>query len=71
MPQTATFGSVLEEADQLTLDEQEALVEVLRHRTAEQRRQQIVEDAREGEEEFRRGECQPTTVADLMAELRS
>ncbi len=70
MSQTATFRSVLEDADQLTLDEQEALVDVLRHRTAEQRRQQIVEDVFEGEEEFRRGECQPTTVSDLMAELQ-
>ena len=69
MSQTATFQSVLEVADQLTLDEQETLVEVLRHRTTEQRRQQIVDDVREGEEEFRRGECKPTTVADLMAEL--
>ena len=69
MSQTATFQSVLEDADQLTLDEQETLVEVLRHRTAEQRRQQIIEDVREAEEEFRRGECKPTTVADLMAEI--
>ena len=69
MSQTATFRSVLEDADQLTLDEQETLVQVLRHRTAEQRRQQIIEDVREAEEEFRRGECQPTTVADLMAEI--
>lgn len=69
MSQTATFRSVLEDADQLTLDEQETLVQVLRHRTAEQRRQQIIEDVREAEEEFRRGECKPTTVADLMAEI--
>ena len=70
MSQTATFRSVLEDADQLTLDEQEALVDVLRHRTAEQRRQQIIEDVHEAEEEFRRGECKPTTVAELMTELR-
>ena len=71
MSQTATFRSVLEDADQLTLDEQEALVDVLRHRTAEQRRQKIVEDVLAGREEFRRGECKPTTVAELMAELQS
>ena len=71
MPQNATFRSVLDEAGQLTLDEQEALVEVLRHRTAEQRRQQVVEDVFAGREEFRRGECKPMTVAELMAELQS
>ncbi|MCX7411611.1 MAG: hypothetical protein NTZ32_26345 [Planctomycetales bacterium] len=70
MSPTATFRSVLEDADQLTLDEQETLIEVLRHRTVEQRRRQIVEDIHEAEEQFRRGECKPTTVADLMAELR-
>lgn len=71
MPQTVTFGSVLEDADQLSLDDQEALVEVLRRRTAEQRRQKIVEDVLAGREEYRRGQCKPTTVAELMAERQS
>ena len=71
MSQTVTFGSVLEDADQLTLDEQEALVEVLRRRTAEQRRQKIVDDVLAGREEYRRGECKPMTVAELMADLQS
>ncbi len=71
MSQTVTFGSVLEDADQLTLDEQETLIEVLRRRTAEQRRQKIVDDVRAGREEYRRGECKPMTVAELMADLQS
>ena len=69
MSQTVTFGSVLEDADQLTLDEQETLVEVLQRRTAEMRRQQVIDDVHDAEAEFRRGECKRTTVADLMAEI--
>ena len=69
MSQTVTFGSVLEDTGQLTLEEQEALVEVLRRRIAEQRHQRIVDDVREGEAEYLRGECQVMTVEELMAEL--
>ena len=71
MPQNATFDSVLDEAEQLSLDEQETLVEVLRHRVAEHRRNQIVRDVQAAREEFLRGDCLPTTAADLLAELQS
>ncbi len=69
MPQKVTFGSVFNDTEQLTLDDQEALIEVLRRRTAELRRQQIVDDVHDAEAEFSRGECKRTTVADLMAEI--
>ena len=70
MSQAPTFGRVLDEADQLTLDEQETLVEILRHRVAEHRRRQIVEDVREAREEFQRGGCRSVTALELMAELQ-
>ncbi len=70
MPQVTPFGRVLDEADQLTLDEQETLVEILRHRVAESRRQQIVEDVRTAREEFQRGDCRPVTALELMNELQ-
>ncbi|MBC8113971.1 MAG: hypothetical protein H7062_06315 [Candidatus Saccharimonas sp.] len=70
MPQNTAFRSVLDEAEQLTLDEQETLLEILRHRLAEHRRKQIAEDVLAARAEFLRGECLPTTAAELMAELQ-
>ena len=70
MSQNTTFRSVLDEAEQLTLDEQETLLEILRHRLAEHRRQQIAKDVLAGREEFLQGKCPTTTAVELMAELR-
>ena len=69
MSHQASFQSVVDQADQLTLDEQESLVEILRHRLAEQHRKQIVNDVLVTREEFLRGECHPVTAVELIATL--
>ena len=67
MTPATNFADVLEDAEQLTADEQEALMDILRHRLAELRRKQI-EAARS---EFQQGRCRPVTPDDLIAEISS
>ncbi len=68
---TACFGEVLEAVDKLSADEQETLVLIVRRRLAEQGRKRLAQDILESREEFAQGQCDPTTVEDLMKEIRS
>jgi hypothetical protein len=67
----APFGDVLEAADQLTPDEQEQLVAILRRRLAERGRKRVAGEVEESRQEFSRGGCQAVTPDDLMTELLS
>lgn len=71
MPQTVAFGEVLDAADQLSLDEQEALIEILHRRLAQAGRQRVVAEVREAQDEFVAGQCQPVTPDDLMRDILS
>lgn len=71
MHQPMPFGEVLEAVDQLSPEEQEALVEIVRRRAAERGRKRLAADIREADEEFAKGQCQPATVDELMDELLS
>ncbi len=71
MGQTIPFGEVLEAIDQLSSEEQETLLAVVQRRLAERRRQQLAADIQEARTEFATGQCQPTTVEDLMKEILS
>ena len=69
MEATLQFGDVLEAVDALTLDEQETVVDVLRRRIAERRREELAEDVEEAYREFLAGNCKPCTPDELMAEV--
>jgi hypothetical protein len=69
MEAVMTFGQILEAADGLPLDEQETLVDILRKRIVEQRRERIVRDIRSAEQEFKAGRCRRVTPDELMAEI--
>jgi hypothetical protein len=71
MAQTMPFGEVLEVIDQLSLDEQETLVDILHRRMAERGRQQLVAEIEAARQEFAEGGCQPATTDDLMKEILS
>jgi len=71
MENTEDFGEVLEAVDRLSLDEQEALLDIVRRRTAEQRRKRLAQDIREAQEEFAQGRCAATTADELMKEILS
>ena len=65
------FGEILEAADQLTLEEKEALVDVLNHRIVAQRRRELSLDVAEANREFDAGRVQVVTPDDLMKEITS
>jgi hypothetical protein len=67
----APFSDVVEAAGNLSLEEQEALVGILQHRVAEQRRELMAEEVAEADREFQRGACRPAGPDELMRELQS
>lgn len=69
MPQAAVFNEVVEAADSLSVAEQEALVDILRHRMAETRRNELLGYLREARREYHTGQAQIANVDDIMDEL--
>jgi hypothetical protein len=51
-----SFGEILEEADKLSLEEQEVLIDVLSRRAADRRRDQLGRDIRKARREFKEGQ---------------
>jgi hypothetical protein len=64
------LNQVLETAMQLPLEQQEMLIEILRHRHIEQRREEMARDAEESLQLFREGQLKPQPVEGIIAELR-
>ncbi len=71
MAQTMPFGEVLEVIDQLSLEEQETLIDILHRRMAERGRKQLVAEIEAARQEFAEGRCQAATADDLMKEILS
>lgn len=71
MTDTHSFNDILEAVEELNFDQQETLVGILRRRLAERRRAELVRNVQEASEEYRRGECRPTTPDELMREILS
>ncbi len=69
MSQSMQFGDVLEAIDQLSLDDQESLVDIVSRRIAERSRKQLAVEVRDARQEFAAGLCQPMTTEDLMSEI--
>ncbi len=69
MTQTATFGEVLDAADQLSLDERAALIDILRRRIADERRQQLLADVQEARAELAAGGGRAVTTDELIGEI--
>ena len=71
MTQTMPFGEVLEAIDQLSMDEQETLINILHCRMAERGRQQLVAEIEAARQEFAGGGCQVATADELMKDILS
>ena len=71
MEQLIPFGEVLEAIDQLSLDEQETLLDIVQRRIAERGRKLLVAEIQEARQEFAAGGCHPATAAELMEEILS
>ena len=71
MEKTLSFGEVLDGVEQLSLEDQEALTDIIRRRIIERRRAELAKDIREAQEEFKAGDARPVTPGELMAEILS
>jgi len=65
-----TFSDVVDAADDLSVDEQETLVEILRRRIAKRNRDALVRDVADARAEFQSGRARTSSVSDIMDEVR-
>ena len=64
-----TFQKVLDIVESLPEYQQEDLIDIIRRRLIEQRRDRLADSIREAREEYTRGEVKKGSVDDLMKEL--
>ncbi|MDM8564548.1 hypothetical protein QUF74_02750 [Candidatus Halobeggiatoa sp. HSG11] len=65
------FNDVLENVEYLSLDEQESLIDLLRHRIAEHRRQEITKLISSARKEYKEGKLKPETPQDIIKSILS
>ena len=64
-----TFQKALEIIESLPEEQRESLMEIVKHRLIEQRRDRLVQSIKEAREEYRQGNVKKGTVDDLMRDL--
>ena len=69
MVKTLSFGEVLEGVEALSLEDQEILRDILHRRIIERRREELVQDVQQAQQEFQAGACRPATPEELMNEI--
>ena len=67
--QTVSFQDALELIESLPEYQQEDLIDIVRHRLMEHRRELLAENIKEAKEEYARGKVKKGSVDDLMKEL--
>ena len=63
------FADVVDSVERLSTDEQETLVEIIRHRLAQRRREVLASEVAEARAEYARGEARPASAEDMLAEI--
>ncbi len=71
MSHAISFNELLEAADSLSLEEQESLVDVIRRRVANRRRQEITSLVVSAREEHKAGKLRPESPDEIMQSLLS
>ncbi len=71
MEQTIPFEEVLEAIYELSLEEQETLLDILHRRLAEQSRKIVAAEIQEARKEFAEGRCQLSTAEEIMKDVLS
>ena len=66
---SSRFQQAIESVEQLSPDDQALLIEIIRRRLIEQRRDGMAEEIAEARVAYRHGKVQRGTVADLIKEL--
>lgn len=71
MSQTIPFGQILEMIDYLSLDEQDDLINIIRHRQIEKRREEIARNITQARQDYQQGDVFRGNVDDIIAELNN
>jgi hypothetical protein len=66
-----TFEQIVDLVTELSLDHQELLIDILRHRTTEIRRKELAKSSESALAEFRSGNLKTQTADEAIAELRN
>jgi hypothetical protein len=69
MGQVMPFGEVLEAADHLSQEEQQALIAILCRRLAQAGRQRVAAEIQAARQEFAEDQCRPVVPDELMREI--
>ena len=64
-----SFNDVLQVVERLSLEEQEDLIDIVRHRVAEVNRQRLIDRVKEADEEYKAGKYSPATAEEIMREI--
>lgn len=67
--QTVTFQDALDVVESLSEHQQEALIDIIRRRLIEHKRNLLAENIQKAKQEFASGEVKKGSVDDLMKEL--
>ncbi len=70
MAQFSKFQQVLENVESLSLDEQEALIDLVCRRLKERRREEIAANIAQAQIDYRTGNVVRGSVTEIMAELQ-
>ncbi len=65
------LDQILDEIASLSLEDQEILLNIVKQRHIERKREQILRDSQETVRAYRKGKAKKGTVADLMKDLES
>ena len=68
-PQIMTFQKALDTIESLPEYQQESLIDIIRHRLIDHRRELLAKNIGEARAEYARGQVRKGTVDDLMKEL--
>jgi len=66
---TGTFDEVLEIIESFPEEQKESIIEIVKHRLTEERRERLAQTVKEARAEYARGEFRRGTVDDLMLEI--
>ncbi|CCI39119.1 MAG: hypothetical protein IM473_15640 [Microcystis sp. M015S2] len=71
MPPTMQFSQILEMIDYLSFDEQDDLINIVKHRQIEKRREQIAQNISQARQDYQNGNVFRGDVDSIIAKLNN
>ena len=67
--ETTTFDEALDIIESFPEEQRESIVEIVKHRLTEERRERLAQTVKKARQEYARGEVRRGTVDDLIREI--